>query len=323
MYQMSSIPMPRSKDYEAFLAEEKRESDAKIQRVIDQQNAELKKGYQSLLKALGKTWNQQLGKIFAAWQSGKRAAMLPYYFDLILRPTNADGSPIPEGVQSADDATKEFSTFVETLPTKYGFRLSTPFGLQRFQLWVYISTFCGRHLVNQENLKRYFDALVDSEAFDAQDIIYDPSLIVKAQPEPKREVSPDDFESLNLSSEDGRRQGIKIAQELFGIEFAPVVDHWASSLLTRFGLSLTPQQGAAVQQWMERRNKAITFDSLEECRRSLVRATIFPATALDLEDLRCVCLEVLPTSDKDSIRIARFGSLSAVKELMSAKGIRV
>jgi len=98
------------------------------------------------------------------------------------------------------------------LPTKHGFRLSLS-GLSRFQLFVYIHTFCGQHLVNQENLKRYFDALVDSEAFLAEDLTHDPAMIVRDEVVVRPNTTAD-IEGTDDSTPEGRLATKALIQDL-------------------------------------------------------------------------------------------------------------
>lgn len=320
-FQMSTIPMPRSKDYEAFLLEEKRRADEAVQRVVERQNAELKQGYQSLLKALGKTWSKPLAKIREAWQSGKRAPMLPYYFDLVLRPTNADGSPIPKGEQTGDDATREFSKFVEsTLPTKFGFRLSIS-GLQRFQLFVYIHTFCGKHLVSEDNLTRYFNALVDSEAFDAADLTYDESLIVKA-PAPERDVTVNDLDGVDTSTPEGFRKAKDIADNLMFAEAQPIFRLWRTSLSENFNVTISDDDIRYMCEWFLANNKNwLDKRSYDAFRLHMVRTGRWSEHLLTIEDIRERAVDRLNMDDRDIRAIVLHGTKNALLDLMKHKGV--
>lgn len=276
-----------------------------------------------MLSILGKTWiPTKLPKIQAAWQSGKRTAMLPYYFDLIFRPTNADGTPIPEGVQSGEDATREFTTFVEkTLPSKFGVCLSLT-GLRTFQLFTYIATFCGRHLVNEANLSRYATALIDSEAFDSTDIIFDPSQIVKA-PEPEIAPTLEDIETSDESTPEGRLATKALVEELAEDQSLPLANLWFKSLAENYaGFQPTRDDWQYICALFQKMNwSPLEPKNYDSARRNMVSVGRWtPAEHfLTHDDLKSRACEVL-NLDRETRHVIFNGSKQQLIDLLKRHG---
>jgi hypothetical protein len=225
--------------------------------------------------------------------------------------------------QTEEEFDAALDAYTDTVESRTGFRLNRG-GYVRL---TYLARIEWQHGVeaNQTTLDTMLDTLLKHSCFADGEVDYDTGWKVTTVPVvPSVQPKNDSFENLSLLSDEGARQGRAIAQELYNQEAAPIVQRWCASLLTRFQFDISQEHLSAVQRWMERRNRSPRdWNALEDCRRSLVRATIFPKTALDLDDLRAICLEKLDTSDKECIRIVRFGNLEAVKDLMERKNIHV
>jgi len=310
--------LEQSPDYQKFLQEEAAEEAKKLKRIADEASAPLRKVNAAQRQLFVPMWSKptpELIKLFNQSHSNP-TLLLTMFWNVLLRPTT------DRIFQDPNDAERIFQNFIQkTLPSQ-GWKLN-PSGAMRLTTFVAVQIQAGGNEVTPENLQLWFNALQENGCFDDQaaELSYSQP---QPQPEPTRVPTVDDFENLNLSSDEGGRQGRRIAEELFGREARPIVQQWIASLLTRFKFDISQEQLNAVKAWMARRNKsALDLNALEDCRRSLVRATIFPPTALDLDDLRAICFEKLETSDKESIRVARFGNREAVEDLMRRKHISI
>ena len=260
-------------------------------------------------------WSSPLVEIQAAMNGGKWESL---YWLIHLREDSE-----PRIRQTEQEAFAEFQKYCAALTGRTGFKLN-PDGAERLSKLICVELRCGKIEVTQETIDAALDVMLRNHVFSEGEVEYDanwktasPTTPVDSQP-----VTADVFEDLNLTgSEEEARIGKRIAQHLFDKEFRPVVLRWVSSLWERFRYELAQVEADAVKNWMERFNRPRTFASLEQCRVAFVKAGMFPEKCLTHDDLKTVCIEKLPSDDKEALRIVLHGTLPALKELMQRKGI--
>jgi len=311
--------LSRSPQYKRFLEEEAAAEAARIKHIADQASAPLRQANAAMTKLMVPTWSKPVPQLKAMFQKaqGNKAILTTWFWNVLLR---SDTTPIP---QDQKEQAKIFDHFCESTLPSQGWRLSIS-GCTRLWAFVYVQIEAGGNNVTPENLQLWFDALKDNECFDSTTGELSYSEPVRAAPEPPRVPTNADFETLNLSSDEGRLRGIKIAEHLFAVEARPYVQQWAESLLKRFQFDISQDQLNAVRAWMEKWNKSPrSIEALEQCRRALVRSGIFPEHCLDHDDLKSIAIDALPSDDYASLRVVFHGSKEALKELMQRKGITV
>ena len=302
-----------SPGYQEFVREEAVAEKKKLDAIAASANAErqkIAKAYVNLQKPFwSKPISQVVSKIEAA--KGRRDLLSAYYWDVLLR-----GSEEPEGTQPSDPYAV-FKSWVESLPARTGFSLSIE-GLLRFQNFVLVQSVVGGNLVNEGNMQLYMQTLVREEVFAANELTYDASLIVKA-PEPVRAPSVDDFESLNLSTDEGQRVGRQIADELYCDEMAPLANQWRQSVLQNFGFVVLYDDLKYMCDWFAATNKSyLDPRSYDAFRIMMVKSgRWYPAEKfLAHEEIKAAAIDKLDMSNRDVRSIVFNGSKQALLDLM-------
>jgi hypothetical protein len=160
------------------------------------------------------------------------------------------------------------------------------------RLSAYIESLAYHRNISQDSLSNWttaLDRLVSLNVFEEHELENYQS---QSQPEPRKRAVPldepslNDFENLDTHSREGNAKAKILAERLYLKQCSPIVQAWAASLQTNFGLSITEEQLTRVTQWFNAFNKPWTNPkAYDECRRAMVSMYVFPESCLLPEEL--------------------------------------
>jgi hypothetical protein len=265
----------RLKEMRRKMAEEERQE---LERRVAPMKAELAQGFREFDKTSKVYWSQAVHVLASELQNGTPRADLSVAF-----PKTA--SPCP------DQGREAFCAFLDGLTAKTGYTLSE---VGKMRLLTYCVEQClsqNADLTQERTYALGFDRLVALDAFGADELGYDPSLItyVEPSPEPAPEPTIDALEVMETVTREGERRARHIiSNAVFGPqgEAREVWNAWLAQLLRDYNFVPNPDAQKFVISWFEHNAKSfLDRRAYDEARRFCVRSGTFPPTMLTRDEL--------------------------------------
>jgi hypothetical protein len=115
-----------------------------------------------------------------------------------------------------------------------------------------------------------------------------PQAETPAEPQP----TLDNIENYALESTSGRKQALKIVEELASAEAAVICGQWLSQIKRDYDFVPSRQQITEVVRWFNFNAKNwLRHRSYDECRRALVSQKLFPRHMLSNDEIVCQEIE--------------------------------
>lgn len=120
----------------------------------------------------------------------------------------------------------------------------------------------------------------------------DSSKVPRAEPPAEPQPQIEDIENLALESTDGRKQALKIVEELASAEASVICGQWLEHLKRDYDFTPDTKQINEVVRWFNFNAKNwLGHKCYDECRRALVSQGIFPAHLLTNDEIVCQEIE--------------------------------
>jgi hypothetical protein len=200
-----------------------------------------------------------------------------------------------------DIGKEAFDEFLNTLPAKTGYTLSTGCGgtggVQRLLLWML--TQCKTRNLDLSKVSNWavgFDRLVQLGAFADDELGFDDNL---RTPDPEPEPVPYDIETADTTSRDGQRQAQDyLDTQYFSVDARNLFYEWLKSLENGFGFYGADEafQKAAVGEFTRRNLSMISRQSFDIVRRALAKRLNLEHVLLTRDELFAQSIEDTPGS---------------------------